>query len=288
MSFTQSFLSYLAHERRASENTLSAYASDLSFWAEIISNIESAFPLHKDEISRALEILYKLDLKESTQHRKRAVLRSYLRFRAYIDAEWSSLVEYVPLSTHEELLPKALSINDINLLIQSCEKETDSKSLRDSVLINLLYSSGLRVSEALSLKWSDLDRQRQVLKVLGKGSKERLVPYSERCSRALNSFEKCHPPKNASVYILSNFRGGALSRMAAWKRVVARGLEAGLEHVHPHVLRHSFATHLLGGGADVRVVQALLGHNSINTTERYLKVDDQDVKKLFEEYHPLR
>ena len=317
MVHTEDFLSFLELEQRAANNTLEAYKSDLVQWSSII-DLEKPLFLTKEKLNTALKKLTQSPFKESTQHRKRAVLRSYLRFLSYYDAKLNSkigsLVDLIPLSLHEEPLPKALSVDEINALLSAAEKNTKkeylSKAQRDACLLNFLYSSGLRISEALTLKWEDIDEQRQVLRVLGKGSKERFVPYTERSATALSRYQEgawatwrtaVNPPVKAKgipkkllrkkmtsqELVFRTPRGTNLTRMGAWKCVSFWSQRAGLGHIHPHALRHSFATHLLAGGADVRVVQTLLGHSSLNTTERYLKIDDQDVRKLFEDFHPL-
>ncbi len=293
-NYLESFLEYLAHEQRVSPLTVEAYKNDLFFWKKALPSLAEENPSSKmpQDFLKALEDLKKQKYKESTQHRKRAVLRSFLRFRSYSDDSWSSFVNLVPLSNHEELLPKALSVKDVSLLIDTIESSQDARAERDAALVNLLYSSGLRISEALSLEWTHLDEQRQVLRVVGKGDKERLVPYSERSARALekykkNSWQKWSSVKSKIPAIFISARSSRMTRMGAWKTLSFWSQIAGLEHIHPHVLRHSFATHLLAGGADVRIVQCLLGHSSINTTERYLKIEDEDVHRLFREYHPL-
>ncbi len=288
----EDFLSFLELEQRAPKNTLEAYRNDLVFWANVFGNIEKSSSFSKASILEALKKLQNSEFKESTQHRKRAVLRSYLRFLAYKDSSLSAFLDLIPLSLFEEPLPKALDREEIENLLTCIESSSDIRSERDSAFVNLLYSSGLRISEALSLSWRDIDEQREVLRVHGKGAKERFVPYSERSARALKRYHtgtwklwNKRFPKNDKIFITP--RSSSLTRMGAWKNLSHWSQKAGLGHIHPHILRHSFATHLLAGGADVRIVQSLLGHTSLNTTERYLKIDDADVRKLFEEYHPL-
>ena len=265
--------------------TLEAYENDLKFWTAHLREFS------EQSVFAALKILDEQKFKESTKHRKRAVLRSYLRFGAYSNPSWNKLVPLVPMNNQSDLLPKALSIEEVRQLLNCAEMANVERAERDYALLNLLYSAGLRISEALALRWTDLDEQKQILCAEGKGSKQRLIPYSERSARALEKFksgawEKWRKNQNQKMIFISP-RGKVLSRMGAWKIVSYWSQQAGIGHIHPHVLRHSFATHLLAGGADVRVVQALLGHSSINTTERYLKIDDQDVRKLFADFHPL-
>lgn len=289
---TEDFLSFLELEQRSPRNTLEAYRTDLVYWTEVFGDIKTSESFNKKSILNALKKLQNSEFKESTQHRKRAVLRSYIRFLAYKDSQLSAYLDLIPLSLFEEPLPKALDREDVETLLSCIEESADIRSERDSAFVNLLYSSGLRISEALGLSWRDIDEQREVLRVHGKGAKERFVPYSERSTKALNRYHKGtwalwnkKFPKNDKIFITP--RSSSLTRMGAWKNLSYWSQKAGLGHIHPHILRHSFATHLLAGGADVRIVQSLLGHTSLNTTERYLKIDDADVRKLFEEYHPL-
>jgi len=288
----EKFLDFLALEQRSPENTLEAYKNDLDLWSTFFGSLDDPELFNKQNILSALKKLQSSDFKESTKHRKRAVLRSYLRFLSYSHKNIGNILDLIPASLHEEPLPQALEVADIEKLLDCVENSPEIRAERDAAFINILYSSGLRISEALGLSWRDIDEQREVLRVHGKGSKERFVPYSDRSSRALKKYQKNtwslwnkKFPKNDRVFISP--RSHSLTRMGAWKNVSFWSEKAGLGHIHPHVLRHSFATHLLAGGADVRIVQALLGHSSLNTTERYLKIDDKEIKKLFEEYHPL-
>lgn len=284
----EDFLAFLELEQRSPKNTLEAYKNDLLYWSEIFED----FSFSKEKILKALKKLQNSEFKESTQHRKRAVLRSYIRFLAYKNSDLVAYLDLIPLSLSEEPLPKALDKNEIEALIKTVETSGESRAERDSAFIHLLYSSGLRISEALTLSWKDIDEQRELLRVHGKGSKERFVPYSEAAAKALKRYKNGtwalwnqRFPRNLTVFISA--RSCSLTRMAAWKNLSYWSQKAGIGHIHPHILRHSFATHLLAGGADVRIVQTLLGHTSLNTTERYLKIDDSEVRKLFEEYHPL-
>lgn len=284
----EDFLAFLELEQRSPKNTLEAYKNDLLYWSEIFED----FSFSKEKILKALKKLQNSEFKESTQHRKRAVLRSYIRFLAYKNSDLVAYLDLIPLSLSEEPLPKALDKNEIEALIKTVETSGEARAERDSAFIHLLYSSGLRISEALTLSWKDIDEQRELLRVHGKGSKERFVPYSEAAAKALKRYKNGtwalwnqRFPRNLTVFISA--RSSSLTRMAAWKNLSYWSQKAGIGHIHPHILRHSFATHLLAGGADVRIVQTLLGHTSLNTTERYLKIDDSEVRKLFEEYHPL-
>lgn len=256
----EDFLAFLELEQRSPKNTLEAYKNDLLYWSEIFED----FSFSKEKILKALKKLQNSEFKESTQHRKRAVLRSYIRFLAYKNSDLVAYLDLIPLSLSEEPLPKALDKNEIEALIKTVETSGEARAERDSAFIHLLYSSGLRISEALTLSWKDIDEQRELLRVHGKGSKERFVPYSEAAAKALKRYKNGtwalwnqRFPRNLTVFISA--RSSSLTRMAAWKNLSYWSQKAGIGHIHPHILRHSFATHLLAGGADVRIVQTLLG-----------------------------
>ena len=289
------FLWYLQGEKRLAPNSLSAYKTDLKIWQDAGLGIFGKVTPSRETLVGVLEKFEAENRKSSTLSRRVASLRSYLRFRSILDVSWETLLEELPTPREELPFPKALSVSEVEKLLDF-EPGADARLLRNRALLELIYASGLRVSEALNLSWSALEPGRRVLRVLGKGSKERFVPYSERAGRWLELYrERVWPDwqanalkKHRDIIFLSHL-SKPLTRMAVWKILQKRSLEGGLEtQVHPHMLRHSFATHLLQGGADVRVVQLLLGHSSLNTTERYLKITDSELRQVFDEYHPLR
>ena len=294
----EDFLWYLQAERKMSPATLSAYKGDLQLWKECQLDWDSSKPILKEDITAALEAFDEHEFKASTSARKIAALRSVFRYRALFQPEWASLSDYLPSAKEDLPFPKALDVGEIKEFL---EIEIDGlfglkrkRALRNRALLELLYASGLRVTEAAELCWSHIDEDQGVLRIIGKGQKERFVPYS---GRAFSWVEKYRDEvredwaegatlKFKDTVFLSHLSKG-LTRMAIWKIVRQRSLECGIDDVHPHMLRHSFATHLLKGGADVRIVQMLLGHSSLNTTERYLKIDDSELKEIFATLHPL-
>ncbi|MEO5668008.1 MAG: tyrosine-type recombinase/integrase [Bdellovibrionota bacterium] len=291
----EDFLWYLQGEKRLAANSLSAYRSDLKTWNAAGLKLFASSPPSTEELMDVLEAFEKEKFKSSTLSRRVASLRAYARYRLLFDARWQRLLEELP-TPHEELpFPKALSLGEVEQLLDF-DPVADARLLRNRALLELIYASGLRVSEAISLTWSAVEPERRILRVLGKGSKERFVPYSERAAgwlelyreRAWGDWQAKALKKHRDTIFLSHL-AKPLTRMAVWKILQKRSLEGRLEtQVHPHMLRHSFATHLLQGGADVRVVQLLLGHSSLNTTERYLKITDSELRQVFDEFHPLR
>jgi site-specific recombinase XerD len=295
MAALEDFFWYLQGERRLAPNSLSAYRSDLASWKAGGFDLEGALPPKAEQLLATLREWEALELEASTLARRSSSLRLFIRYRALRDPSWERLLPELPVGTQDAPLPKALSVDEVRTLLEFEAHPDEPETLRNRALLELIYASGLRVSEACDLLWSQVDERQGVLRVLGKGSKERMVPYSERAGEwlfryrdhAWAAWSDAALKKHKNHVFLSR-RHKPLSRMAVWKIMQRRALVAGLEPVHPHQLRHSFATHLLQGGADVRVVQLLLGHSSLNTTERYLKLADDELRKLFDEIHPLR
>lgn len=287
------FIWYLSAERRLAENTVASYRSDLEIWHKIFEGL-SQCP-SQEAILRALAIARNENWAKATEARRRSALRHFARFRLLSDAEWSRVLEEVPAATGDAKFPKALELDEVKAFLEfSPDAGVPIEVWRDKALLELLFASGLRVSEARLLRWQDLHFEDGWVRVLGKGDQERIVPVSERALGWLKRYQaesqaRWHeraPSTHKDLIFLSR-RLQPLTRMGIWKLVRKRGLLVGLDDLHPHRLRHSFATHLIRGGADIRVVQILLGHRSLAATERYLKISDQEVFKLFTEFHPL-
>ncbi len=292
------FLWYLQGERRFAKNTVEAYRGDLLLWRDCGFDLAKLDPPDQENYQKIIEAFSDLPMASSTRARRLASFRLYLRYRALLsparEAAWLRLLALTPKIREELPFPKALSLGELEKFLDF-PVEGESEKLRNRAIFEILYASGLRISEALSLRWEQVRREDELILVHGKGSRERWVPTSPRAldwlfryrNEAWEAWASISPRKYRDHIFLSR-RGAPLSRMGAWKLFHARSLESGVDDVHPHVLRHSFATHLLQGGADVRAVQLLLGHQSLATTERYLKISDQELKKLFAEFHPLR
>ena len=292
-SALEDFSWYLSAERRLSPNTVSGYENDLRAWMGAGIDLGGGEAPTPTLLREGLAQFENLGLSRATLARRIASLRLLARYRALQHPSWDSVLEHLPAGKGDDAFPKALSIAEIEQLLNF--DPVDANGMRNKALLELLYASGLRVSEALGLTWSQIDERASLVKVLGKGNKERMVPFTERTHAWLYRYRDQvwatwneGAPKKFAGFVFLSTRKRPLSRMGLWKILKLRALEAGLDHVHPHVLRHSFATHLLQGGADVRFVQLLLGHESLNTTERYLKIADDELRKVFAEFHPLR
>jgi integrase/recombinase XerD len=242
--------------------------------------------------------LRQLDLSVAAINRMNSTLRSFFK---YLEQEFELKDPTADISFSKTVrrLPKALSIQQITSIIDSAYRESEPITLRDKAMLELLYSSGARVSELIGININDLstvqttDGEILTLKLRGKGSKERIVPLGSFASKAIDSYcVRVRPdllakkPKNNSALFL-NSRGGRISRQSTWKMVLNASSAAGvLEAVSPHVFRHSYATHLLDGGADIRVVQELLGHASVTTTQIYTLITIDKVRESFSTAHP--
>jgi integrase/recombinase XerD len=186
------------------------------------------------------------------------------------------LEKYLPVSMSETEVEKLLDSPNISIPIEK----------RDKAMIEMLYATGMRISELTGLKITDIDTNRLVVKVLGKGSKERLIPYGEKAADSLNSYIKDRPKSNCKETFLSN-RGTAITRGAFWQRIKVYIVRENLKiSISPHTLRHAFATHLLNRGADLRSVQILLGHSDLSTTQIYTHIAKQRLGEILKKHHP--
>jgi integrase/recombinase XerD len=294
-----SFLDHLRIERGLSENSLTSYGRDLRYLLEFLQNRN----LEMSDITAATLSEFEVWLKDrslaiSSINRTNSAVKSFL---IYCAREYDLNLPTGEISSHKvaRKLPKALTIDEIALLIESAKSLSEVTSLRDVALLELLYSTGGRVSEIIGINISDLAKVEsdneviQTIKLRGKGAKERIVPIGSYALTALDNYlVRLRPAlmtksgKNESALFL-NSRGGRLSRQSAWNIVLQSARACGLEgKVSPHVFRHSYATHLLDGGADIRVVQELLGHSSVTTTQIYTLVTIDKIRQSYSSAHP--
>jgi integrase/recombinase XerD len=292
-----SFLNHLQIERGLAANSIAAYRRDLEKFRLFLNDqdLVTVTP----EVITAFEVsLKQASLSVPTINRVDSTLRSFFRHLQQEYGFSDPTLEIVP-SKSARRLPKALTISQMLSLIDAAYKASDPITLRDQAMLELLYSSGARVSELIGINLNDLstvqteDGQITTLKLRGKGSKERIVPLGSFASTAIDNYcVRIRPgllaknPKNNPALFL-NSRGGRISRQSAWQMVLEAADTAGItEHVSPHVFRHSYATHLLDGGADIRVVQELLGHASVTTTQIYTLITIDKVRESYSMAHP--
>lgn len=282
----RSFLDSLFIEKGLSKNTIKSYESDLKEFFAWCHNIHKKLPskLTSSSINIYLGYLFNKNIKSSSVNRKLSTLKAF-----YIFLYKQKLILKIPTEDIEtpkiqKKLPSTLSENEVEKLLKA-PKDKNIIELRDKAMLEMLYATGMRISELVNLKEVNVDKNRQVVKVLGKGSKERLIPFGDE---ALDSLQKyLHKRNSRNIYIFLNNRDNKLSRVGFWQRV-----KIYLKRVHlksditPHTLRHAFATHLLNRGADLRSVQLLLGHSDLSTTQIYTHIAKQRLSEMHKKHHP--
>lgn len=286
----KAFLLYLASERGLADNSLHAYRRDLEDIERFLNDRGSSLTrAGADDFRAYLQDQTRRGQATRTVARRLAAIRSFLRYLASEGRDVSAILQQLERPKPERALPKVLSRAQVNVLIGA----PDAKSLlfsRDVAILELLYACGLRATELCDLKLRDVNLQVGCVRVLGKGMKERIVPLGRAAAEAVQRYlTDCRPKldRRASDRMFLSRTGKPLERIALWMLVERYGRKSGLlKSISPHVLRHCFATHLLGGGADLRVVQELLGHSDISTTQIYTHVDASRLKSMHAKYHP--
>jgi integrase/recombinase XerD len=284
---------YLRFEKGLSGNTFDAYIRDCQRFLVFIDNdynISAVGKIRRQHIREYLILLGTLGLQRSSIARNLSSLRGFFGFCVSEKLLDESPMDTVSLPRQQRHLPAVLSYTEIDKLLQSIPQDT-AYNQRDRALLELMYASGLRVSEVLSLSYQQIDPVAGLLTIMGKGGKERVVPVGRPALKYCQVYfndgrKKLLHEKSESAFFLNRF-GRGLSRMGLWK-IIRKHLDAnGLSRdAHPHTLRHSFATHLLEGGADLRVVQELLGHSNIETTQIYTHIDREYLLQVHAQYHP--
>lgn len=292
---TAAWLRHLKLEKGLSGHTLDGYARDVGRYARFLQDVmgvRDAGGVTLDHIEAYLQELAAMDLDPSSLARAISAIRSYHGFLTGEGITAANPAELVDLPKKARKLPDVLHVDEVVRLIETADPSTPG-GLRDRALLETLYACGLRVSEVTGLEPGQLFVEIGFIRVFGKGSKERLVPIGGPAMDALARWMREGRPqwvrdvKATRNRVFLNRRGTPLSRMSVWKIVRDAAVAAGIEKkVYPHILRHSFATHLLEGGADLRAVQEMLGHVSILTTEIYTHVDRSFLHQVHKQYHP--
>ena len=283
----RSFFDYLYIEKGLSQNTVQAYETDiLSFlnWLTKTPNI-NYLNLKEDNINKYIAYLFKSKLKSSSVNRKISSLKSLYLYLIKKNILKNSPISEVITPKKEKYLPSSMSEDEVDRLLKS--PDTSNKiEKRDKAMIEMLYATGMRISELVNLKLTDVDLQRCVAKVFGKGKKERLIPFGEAALEALTDYISDRDKSVSKEIFLSN-RGKKLSRVAFWQRIKIYLIRENLKNsISPHTLRHAFATHLLNRGADLRSVQLLLGHSDLSTTQIYTHIAKQRLSEVLKKHHP--
>ena len=294
-SLIAEYLGHMSVERGASPHTIAAYGRDLHDYAAFLEvrGVKDATKVTRDDVTAFIADLRIRGLAPSTVERRVAALKGFHKFLVRENITENHPTARLPLPKVPERLPNALSIEDLDRLLGQPFPDTPA-GLRDRAILELLYGAGLRVSELTGLDLSDLDLGKGFVRVFGKGGKERLAPVAGMAAHALEAYLKLGRgrlrPKGSlrgvdGSALFLNTRGGRISRQAIFSIVRDYGARVRLE-LHPHTLRHSFATHLLEGGADLRALQEMLGHADITTTQVYTHVDQRHVREEYLTTHP--
>jgi integrase/recombinase XerC len=287
------FLRYLETERRASAHTRRAYRHDLEQYARFLGGRGQGLVPSSPGLVRAFLVDAAGTAGPGSLARKLSAVRSLYRFLVREGVAAGNPARTVASPRQPRNLPEVLTEGEAAALVESPARATPL-ALRDRAFLELLYASGLRVSELTGLDLGDVDLPQGLVRVLGKGRKERVVPFGQAAAAALRRYlAEGRPalgcgrqPRRAGALFL-NRRGGRLTGRSVARRIEGWTLAAGLpRHVHPHVLRHCFATHLLGNGADLRGIQELLGHASLSTTQRYTHLDWKRLAAVYDQAHP--
>ncbi len=289
----EQFEDYLMFERNLAANTIEAYVRDLGGFVReaVLSGAKSPAAVDRDCVAEYLNELAEAGLAASSLSRKLSSIRLYFRFLEGEGAVPADPTRTLELPRRGRKLPEVLSLEEIEAMLKKVDPSRKG-GLRDRALIELMYGTGMRVSEVCSLRLEDIRTEQALVIVFGKGSKERVVPLGELALAALDEYigkERLLLDKGsggASVFL--NLRGGRqLTRMGIWKLLQKYAKKAGLESkVYPHVLRHSFATHLVENGADLRAVQEMLGHADISTTKIYSHLSGDTLRQVHRDFHP--
>ena len=289
----EDYLRYSQVERGLSNNTITAYRQDLtSFVCFLQKENLTSWPTQAVDIDAFLA--EQRDQKKATSSISRLItsLRKFYQWLVRQNIQKLNPMLEIDSPKKRRTLPVALTVNEVNNLLE--QPDTKKKlGLRDRALLETLYATGIRVSELINLKFTDLHEELKLVKVFGKGSKERLIPISEVALSWIDSYkEKVRDPlilkigKNTD-FIFLNSRGSSLTRQAVWQIIKHYCKMAGIQkNVTPHTLRHTFATHLLENGADLRVVQEILGHSDISTTQIYTNLSQKHILQVYEKTHP--
>lgn len=292
------FNNFLRLEKTLSENSIRSYNFDLTKLFEYLEfkGIEKVSKISDSDLKKFIQLQSKSLKKDDEVISDKTISRYISSFKSFfkfleseniINSNPADLIESPKLKRN---LPEVLSVDEINKILESVDL-SERAGIRDRAILETMYACGLRVSELINLETNRIEFEEKLITVTGKGSKERIIPigkyalsYIEKYINELRNFIK---KEKSSNYLFLNLRGGKLSRMAIWNVVSKYAHKAGIEkEIHPHTLRHSFATHLLEGGADIRIIQELLGHSDISTTQIYTHLDTTYLQEIHKTFHP--
>jgi integrase/recombinase XerD len=284
------FLQYIAAERGFSANTAGAYRNDLTQFAGFLHDDgRDGWELDRDILQRYRSFLYERRYADTTVARKIAAVRSFLHFLEAEGAVSSDLTEHLASPRIGKYLPHSIAEDDVEFLL-ALPSTDNPAGLRDRAMLRLLWATGMRVSELIMLDLEHIDLTTDTVRCTGKGSKERQIPFGLNARGALVQYLDSGRPTLCRRTVVSalflNHHGDRLTRQGFWLILKAYSRRAGIDNISPHTLRHSFATHLLNNEAELRVVQELLGHSNISTTQIYTHVSRERLRQVYDQAHP--
>ena len=290
MKYIEKYLEYLKIVRRYSDKTINSYYYDLIEYNEFLGdNFTNILDINYDIVKKYLKYLYERKINKNSISRKLSSIRGFYNYLVKEDILKNNYFNMVNNPKREIYLPKFLKDEELNKIFDVCSLDT-SINQRDSLIIELLYATGVRVSELVNIKIKDIDMNEKVIKVLGKGSKERIVLYNNHTANVLDVYLKDGYRffnKKNSEYLILNKDGNHLSERYVRKVIDKLVKKAGLDlKISPHTIRHTFATDMLEEGSDLMTVKELLGHESLNTTSIYTHVTNSQIRKVYDMAHP--
>jgi len=292
-TFIKEYLGYLKLEKNLSDNTINSYKNDLAAFKDFLNDqgIDDPADITSEHLNNFFKLLKELGLVGSSAARYFSSLKGFFLYLIQNKYIIKNPVDKISAPKISKKLPGVLDVSEVEKILSL--PDVDNKfGLRDKAILELFYACGTRVSELINLKVNDLFLNDEVIRVLGKGSKERLIPIGSSAIKWVKEYlSKSRPllmkKMKSENYLFLNSRNTKLSRMGVWKIIDRYVKEADIKKdVHPHTFRHSFATHLLEGGADLRAVQEMLGHADISTTQIYTHIDRDYIKQIHKQYHP--
>jgi integrase/recombinase XerD len=293
LQFFDEFIKFLQFEKGLSKNTISAYKNDLLQYFSFLKKInKTVHNVSSDDLTEFLWQLKQQNLRPNSIYRKASCVTQFHKFLVSENITKNNPVEGMMRPKLQRKLPTVLTVEEVDKLLSFQPKKFND--IRNKAMIEVLYATGLRVSELVNLTFEQLDLENRYIRVIGKGGKERIVLLNEKSVDALKEWIKIRDKKfcgkisaEYDKFIFLSKLGKPISRIDFWEQLKNYVRNAGIsKNVSPHTLRHSFATHMLKYGADLRVVQELLGHSDISTTQIYTQIDRQHLKELHKKYHP--
>jgi integrase/recombinase XerD len=287
------FRYYLQTDKRSSKNTIQAYMTDLEKYAEFLKEyqgIVDVSEIEREHIEKYILSLKRKDLSVQSISRKIIAIREFHKFLFTEGICKTNPAAHIDTPKASKSLPVVLTIEEIGAMLDSIDTSTPIGQ-RNKAMMETMYAAGLRITELLELKLSNIHLREKYMIIIGKGNKERMVPLGDMAVLALRNYIEEGRTELAKVktdILFYNYKGEAMSRQGFYKYIVNLAKENGIEkEISPHTIRHSFATHLLQGGTDIRIVQELLGHEDVSTTQIYTHIDRSQLKDMYDHTHPL-